>query len=265
MIYSSDKTALLRHFKKDPVLFGYHIGDLDDFYFHNCKWAVQDEKEIKEAVLIYTGLETPTVLAFGLGIHFNSFLSCLLPELPDRFYSHYQDGSLEVFNRAFNNKSLGTHLKMKLVAEDFQSQLHNNLDIRRMDMSHKEGLLNLYEKAYPDNYFDDRMLETGKYFGCIMDGEFVCVSGVHVHSDEYKISVLGNITTHPDYRGKGLGTAVTAILVKELHDNGNMVALNVKKDNLAAIKCYRKLGFEIYCEYEESFFNRIDPKKEKGK
>lgn len=124
-------------------------------------------------------------------------------------------------------------------------------------MIHKDKLLDMYKKSYPDNYFDDRMLETGKYFGCILNGEIVCVSGVHVHSDEYKISVLGNITTHPDYRGKGLATAVTARLVKELRTDGNTVALNVKKDNTAAIKCYQKLGFEIYCEYEESFFSRI--------
>jgi ribosomal protein S18 acetylase RimI-like enzyme len=37
---------------------------------------------------------------------------------------------------------------------------------------------------------------------------------------------------------------------------GNMVALNVKKDNAGAIKCYENLGFEIYCDYEESLFTR---------
>jgi len=258
MNYTRDKEALLRHFKKDPILFGYHIGDLDDFYFDNCKWAVFEENEVRESVLIYTGLEMPTVLAFGLDDRFNSFLETLLPVLPDRFYSHYQKVSLEIFQKAFINRPLGSHLKMKLVADDFLSHVYNDLEIRRLDMSSKKGLLELYERSYPGNYFDDRMLETGKYFGCIMDGEIVCVSGVHVHSDEYKISVLGNITTHPDYRGKGLATAVTAKLVNELRDDGNTVALNVKQDNLAAIKCYRKLGFEIHCEYEESFFTRIE-------
>jgi ribosomal protein S18 acetylase RimI-like enzyme len=265
MNYTSDKEALLRHFKKDPILFGYHMGDLDDFYFNNCKWATLGENEIEEAILIYTGLDTPTVLAFGIDENFDGFLEDLLPELPNRFYCHYQKNCLIVFQKAFNNKSLGTHLKMKLVADEFKFHLHNDLEIRRLDMTHKKGILDLYQRSYPGNYFDDRMLGTGKYFGCIMDGEIACVSGVHVHSDEYKISVLGNITTHPDYRGKGLATAVTAELVKELRTNGNMVALNVKKDNYAAIACYRKLGFEIYCEYEESFFSRQDNKTKEGK
>ena len=101
------------------------------------------------------------------------------------------------------------------------------------------------------------MLETGKYFGCFDDNEIVCASGVHVHSDLYKISVLGNIATRPDHRGKGLATAVTASLLSEVRAGGNIVSLNVKDDNFAAIKCYKRLGFELHCEYEESLFTRI--------
>jgi len=257
MNFTEDKKALYCHFKKDPVLFGYHIGDLDNFYFRNCRWAVLKDGEIREAVLIYTGRETPTILAFGIDDNFNSFLKTLLPELPDRFYCHYQKNNLEFFKKAFNNQSLGTHLKMKLVSDDYKSNVNDDLEIQRLDMDHKRKLLDLYERSYPDNYFDGRMLETGKYFGCIINGEIVCVSGVHVHSDEYKISVLGNITTRPEYRGRGLATIVTAKLVNELGAGGNMVALNVKNDNIAAIKCYERLGFEIYCEYEESLFTRI--------
>jgi len=234
-----------------------YITNLDDFYFHRCKWAILEEDEIRETVLIYTGMETPTVLAFGLDDRFNGFLEDLLPELPDRFYSHYQKNSAGVFRKAFDQQYLGSHLKMKLVSEDYNYFLDDNSNIWRLDISHKKDLLELYERSYPDNYFDDRMLETGRYFGRIMDGDIVCVSGVHVHSDEYGISVLGNITTHPDYRGKGLATAVTAVLVEELRAGGNLVTLNVKKDNYPAIKCYRKLGFEIYCDYEESLFTRI--------
>ncbi|UCE67614.1 MAG: GNAT family N-acetyltransferase [Candidatus Zixiibacteriota bacterium] len=264
MNYTRDKEALLRHFNKDPILFGYHIGDLDDFYFRDCEWAVSGNVEIEDAILIYFGLETPTVLAFGLDDRFNSFLEALLPELPNSFYCHYQKSSLGIFRKVFADKPLGSHLKMKLVSDGYDSRLDKNHEIQRLDMTHKKELVKLYERSYPQNYFNDRMLETGKYFGYITDGEVVCVSGVHVHSDEYKISVLGNITTHPDYRGRGLATAVTARLVKELHANGNTVALNVKKDNFAAIKCYQKLGFEIYCEYEESFFSRQENKTAEG-
>jgi ribosomal protein S18 acetylase RimI-like enzyme len=256
MDYSRNKDALLEHFRRDPILFGYHIGDLDDFYFDRCKWAVTGNNGIEEVALIYTGLEIPTVLAFGYGNKFNGFLESLISELPEQFYCHYRKSSGGVFRRIYSEKSLGTHLKMKLVSEDYISHLRDDLEIQRLDINHRSGLLELYEESYPDNYFDDRMLETGKYLGCFMDGKLACVGGVHVHSNEYEISILGNITTHPDYRGRGLATALTASLLKDLRTGSNTIALNVKKDNYAAIKCYQKLGFDVYCEYEESFFTR---------
>ncbi len=259
MKYIRDKEALYKHFKKDPVLFSYLIGDLDDFYFGNCRWpaALKRNGEIEAVVLIYTGLSTPTVQAFGPGNSFGRFLEELLPELPDRFFCHYQKKDADIFLKAFDSKPLGTHLKMKLVSDGFKEYVNDDPRIERLDFSHKQKLLILYSKSYSDNYFDDRMLETGKYFGYIKDGEIVCVSGVHVHSGEYKISVLGNITTDPEYRGQGIATAATARLVSELYTEGNMLALNVKNDNFAAIKCYNKLGFETVCEYEESIFTRI--------
>lgn len=258
MKYIRDKDALLRHFNSDPVLFGYLIGDLDDFYFSKCEWAISENGagEIEEVVLIYSGLNMPTVQAFGIEGRFGRFLEELLTEFPDKFFCHYQSDCREIFQKSYHNEPLGTHLKMKLVSDGFKSRMRDDLEIVRLDMSHKQKLLKLYSESYPDNYFDNRMLETGKYYGCIKGGEIVCVSGVHVHSNKYNISVLGNITTHPEYRGKGIAAAVTTKLLRELRDGGNMIALNVKNDNFAAINCYKKLGFEIVSEYEESLFTR---------
>ena len=72
------------------------------------------------------------------------------------------------------------------------------------------------------------MLETGKYFGIREGKKLVAVAGVHVYSREYKVAALGNITTHIDFRGKGLAAAVTGQLCQELVDEGLMVCLNVK-------------------------------------
>ena len=72
----------------------------------------------------------------------------------------------------------------------------------------------------------------------------VSVAGVHVYSPQYKVAALGNITTRPDARGQGLGTAVTARLCQELLRAGmECVGLNVKADNQGAVACYEKIGF----------------------
>jgi ribosomal protein S18 acetylase RimI-like enzyme len=62
---------------------------------------------------------------------------------------------------------------------------------------------------------------------------------------------LGNIATRPDYRGQGLGQAVTARLCQSLAETVDHIALNVRTDNRPAIALYEKLGFEIVHTYGE--------------
>ena len=61
-------------------MFGYHIGDLDPFYFEHCRWAVNRDTngEIEDVVLISDGLSVPAVLAFGMGSSFESLLKEVL-------------------------------------------------------------------------------------------------------------------------------------------------------------------------------------------
>jgi predicted GNAT family acetyltransferase len=99
------------------------------------------------------------------------------------------------------------------------------------------------------------MLETGHFYGIRRDHTLVSVAGVHVYSPLYKVGVVGNVTTHPDYRGKGLGTAVCARLCQQLLQTAEHIGLNVKADNVAAIASYKRLGFEVVGEYEEALLS----------
>lgn len=255
LIFSFDKHRLKRHFEKDKVLFSYHLGDLDDFYFENCQWAVDypDRAKIEEVILVYTGCELPTVLAFGLTERFTELLKQMLPLLPMKFYSHFQEKYRDLFLQNYSEKKLGTHFKMKL--EKFKKPVSvDSSKIIQLDMSHLDMLRQLYKDAYSQNYFTKRMLETGKYYGYFDNNKIVSVSGVHVDSDEYKISVLGNITTAEKFRSKGISTQVTSRLLDDLTADNKTVCLNVKADNKPAIASYTKLGFVKVHEYEEALF-----------
>ena len=53
-------------------------------------------------------------------------------------------------------------------------------------------------------------------------------------------------------RGKGFGTSAMEMIEIEIKKIGlNSIRLHVLKDNLAAIKMYRKLGYSIYADYEK--------------
>jgi predicted GNAT family acetyltransferase len=109
----------------------------------------------------------------------------------------------------------------------------------------------LYEASYPGNWFEPRMLETGFYYGVRHDGALVSVAGIHVYSPRYKIGVLGNVTTHPAFRGQRLATSTCAKLCRELLKTVEHIGLNVKADNVSAIRTYERLGFEVVGEYGE--------------
>ena len=126
----------------------------------------------------------------------------------------------------------------------------------------------------------------------------VAVAGIHVYSQEFSVAVLGNISVHPSFRCRGLARKVTAALLKSLltadksasmspigGDNGcsndsihnagsgnpaamhkaiGLIGLNVDASNVAAIKCYQQLGFEIVSEFYEVMWDKKKEGEESG-
>ena len=113
------------------------------------------------------------------------------------------------------------------------------------------AMLEFYARSYPGNWFDERMVATGQYYGLRENGQLVSIAGVHVYSQRYRVAALGNIVTHPAWRNRGYATLVTTRLCQELLDEVDHIGLNVKVDNIAAFACYKRLGFEIVAPYGE--------------
>ena len=111
--------------------------------------------------------------------------------------------------------------------------------------------MELYSIAYPETWFRENMLDIGYYYGIRKKNRLVAVSGVHVFSEEYRVAALGNIATHPDFRGRGYGRQATAALCRELLKAVDHIGLNVAANNIPAIKCYERIGFEKMYYYFE--------------
>ena len=75
------------------------------------------------------------------------------------------------------------------------------------------------------------------------EDRLVAVAGTHVVSQPEGIGVIGNVFTHPRYRGQGIGTLVTSAVTRELLTSGREVVLSVDPANDAAVRTYRRLGF----------------------
>jgi ribosomal protein S18 acetylase RimI-like enzyme len=60
-----------------------------------------------------------------------------------------------------------------------------------------------------------------------------------------RIYLIANIATHPDYRRRGIGRALTERVMKQARDkNTSAIWLHVRDDNPGAIELYRQLGFQ---------------------
>jgi ribosomal protein S18 acetylase RimI-like enzyme len=254
-----DKKEIEQHLRKDVYLNIYSIGDLDDFFWPYTTWyGFKSGDEISSVALLYAGLSLPTLVVFSTeGINVTaSLLMSIRHLLPKRFYAHLSPGLASALQTTHVLEAMGEHYKMALTARTLAAEPDSSY-VERVTMADLASLQSLYHESYPENWFDPRMLETGRYYGLRQKDRLVSVAGVHVFSRKYRVAALGNITTLPTYRGKGYGTLVTATLCRALIDEDIDIGLNVRADNRAAIACYRKIGFETVASYEEYFATAI--------
>lgn len=254
-----DKDTILAFLRRDPQLHLYSIGDLDDFFWQYTRWfGLEIGGELAAVFLIYTGTDLPVLLALEETDKAASqrLLTELVGHLPDRFYCHLTPGLSETLARTHRLEPHGLHHKMKLAG--FKAPAApSTYQCRILGSEDLAAIKTLYSAAYPDNWFDTRMLETGMYMGLFGRDCLIAIAGVHVYSKTYGVAALGNITTKPEHRGHGLGETVTAELCTHLRRTVQSIGLNVKADNAAAIRCYEKLGFEFHAAYEEHMAYRL--------
>lgn len=249
-----DNKDLIEAFlRRHTFLHLYSLGDLDDFFWHYTTWyGLISEQQIKQLVLLYTGIPLPVLL--GLTEEptdlMKELLRSIIHLLPKRFYAHLSENVATVLAKDYQIRSHGLHDKMALTNIGCLDAAETS-NVIPLSVADRDELEELYLVSHPENSFNPRMLETDYFYGIRRGKALVSVAGVHVYSKHYKVAALGNITTHPQFRGQGLATAVCAKLCQVLLQTVEHIGLNVKADNKSAIACYTKLGFERVATYEE--------------
>ena len=257
----SDKNRIERYLRQETYLQIYSIGDLDDFFWPYTQWyALESNGEIQALTMLYSAFQPPVFLGLA-GERWISALKQLIESqisnLPPTIYAHLNPGLDQLFRETHDLIHHGEHFKMAFVDD----QPINSVDVSCVEpllTADADELIALYTDSYPDNAFDPRMLESRKYFGVRVNQRIVSAGGIHVYSKQYRVAAIGNIVTHPDHRGRGLGTAVTAQICSALLHEVDNIGLNVKTDNEPAISCYQKLGFTPISTYHEWTITKKD-------
>jgi predicted GNAT family acetyltransferase len=250
-----DRGTIADFCRRRPAAHAYELGDLDDFFWPHTRWlGWERDGRLEQLALIYDEPDPPVLLALAEqpvdGMR--QLLRALVADLPASVYAHLSPGVLDALGpRLVPTAPPAQHLKLGLTDPSRLAQ-HDTVDATLLSSADLAEVERFYADAYPGTWFQSRMLETGRYVGVRRDGRLVCVAGVHVWSPTWRVAALGNVATVPSHRGSGLATGACARLCLVLLDDGiDVISLNVRADNAAAIRAYEKLGFAHAAEYVE--------------
>jgi GNAT superfamily N-acetyltransferase len=259
----SDKDEIAAFLNRDRLYAGYALCDLDEGYFGACRWFLSDNAagEAFGLALEFTQL-TPVVL-FLMG---EAEAACAPLE------SALTPGFLQITAQPEHLAPLGKRYR-----------LHQMREMRRMAVrkaafrpaSQQERAERLTERDLPElnriyrmasgSAFAPYQFRQGIFYGVKVQGRLVSTAGTHVLSAEQRIVAVGNVFTHPHFRGQGFAQATTsAVTAEALRGFGPdepgqpeaLAILNVRADNAPAIRAYTKIGYAEVCQFYEAYGGR---------
>ncbi len=250
-----DREAIAAFLRRRPAVHAYALGDLDDFFWPHTRWlGLVLDGRLTQVALVYDEPDPPVLLALAEEPEetMAQLLVTTAERLPRTLYAHATPSLIAGIRSVLVAATEPVaHRKLGLVRPGALAA-HDTQPVDGLGPADLADVERFYAQAYPGTWFQARMLETGRYVGIRRDGELVCVAGVHVWSPVWRVAAIGNVATLPDARGRGLATAACARLCRVLLDDGiDTISLNVRADNLAAIRAYEKLGFAHAADYVE--------------
>lgn len=172
-------------------------------------------------------------------------------------YATCQPQHLDGLKQVYRLANQQPMIRMSVTSNEFQGASRvptvplSGVDIRRIN--------SLYGSEGGPSYYIPEHIDAGVYRGVVMEGRLVAIAGTHVVSRQEQVAVVGNVFTHPAYRGHGFATAATSAVTAELLNYCRTVVLTVDPHNTPAVNAYQRLGYREVCQLVEASAARKDP------
>lgn len=242
-----DKSEIRRRLNCDREWSLYALADLDDGMFEHCDWWASGNS----VALVFRALAIRPIFVLG-DIRSTRELLAALPESSG--YLNLKSEQLDGADGIYRYRERRQMQRMFLERLEYSAG-----DAEPLARKDAEQVKQLY--AHGDGggiAFAPFQLETRFFRGIRRRGELVAVAGVHVVSHNESVAGVGNIFTHPDWRGQGLASIVTSAVAMALKDAGiRTIGLNVEHTNTRAIRVYERVGFRAHFIYYEGEAHRV--------
>ena len=173
---------------------------------------------------------------------------------PRLTFATFQLDHQAVAQRHFVLSRQGPSLRMSVSAESFRPAAGPAQRLHRADI----GAVNALQRSDGFGFYPAAVLDGGVYYGVYADRRLVAMAGTHVVAPSQGLALVGNVMTHPRYRGQGFGSIATSAVTAELLKTCPDVLLTVEARNEAAIRLYERLGYREECRLIESGARRKD-------
>ncbi len=259
----SDREKIKNFLLEEPYLHLYELGNLHEKIFSRSKWFCASENgAIKSAAMLHISENDNDNILFLLENKNTEaavrLLQGIISNLPDCFYAHVSHDTAAMLNTVYETSSPVIYNKMKITGDILLARSIKYPEFTyRVNKNDFEAINEFLRGINPEAFFTSAMIETGKYFIIRKNSDLIAMAGVHFYSKELKIAAIGNVATAPEYRGKGYAGSVAATLCRDLWKDIKYIGLNVRADNIPAIKAYEKMGFVYYSSHEEIRAKRI--------
>lgn len=140
----------------------------------------------------------------------------------------------------------------QMICEDLKSA--KRVDAVVLTAEDVSEMLDLVNLAQPGPFLP-RTIEMGQYLGLRQDGHLVSMAGERLHMTGF--CEVSAVCTHPDYRGRGYGGALTTMVAEAILARQETPFLHVAPGNDTALSLYMKLGFRIRTEVQISILKKL--------
>lgn len=229
------------------------LGHLEPRLFAASQWWLA-QGEGGSALLLHSRTTLgPALAAMGDPQALAALLS--LHPGPRFTFATFQVEQLPIMERYFVVEQRRPMLRLVVTAETFRPLDGEARRLRGSDI----GSINRLYATQGGGYYTARHIAENVYYGVLDEGgRLVSIAGTHVVAPSEGVAVVGNVYTHPRYRGRGYATIATGAVAAELLRTCPLVALTVDPDNVPAVRAYERLGFQHHGLLMESGARRRD-------
>ena len=257
-----DRALLQAILDEDRAFAAYLLGHLEYGLFERTRFWVAEGEQGHGVMLQTWGGVGPATFLVGdaaaidalSALHpgpFQGYLATAAPEhLPELQRYYRVEGALQMRRMSVTSATF----------EAVDDPLPDDGSLRALTPRDVNALNALYSTEGTPTYYTSEHIAHGVYFGAYVRGMLVAAAGTHVVSPNVGVAVVGNVFTHPAFRGQGLATHVTSAVTEDLLERRGcaFIVLTVDPANEPAVRAYRRLGYKPGSAVVEARLRRRD-------